>query len=34
LPVYRDFNHLSERWTLTQVPRITEFFEQLVSATR
>ena len=32
VPVYRDFNHLSERWTLTQVPRIARFLEDLVAA--
>jgi peptidoglycan/LPS O-acetylase OafA/YrhL len=34
LPIYRDFNHLSSEWTLTQVPRLEEFLSSLVQLTR
>lgn len=29
LPVFRDYNHLARRWTMTQVPRIEDFLIDL-----
>ena len=31
LPVYRDFNHLSRQWTVSKVPELREFIQEIVA---